>query len=83
MFTVYVIRSRRHKATLYVGHTKDLFTRLLQHNRGHVHTTAADRPWATQLEYRTHTRGEAVRLERQLKSFIRTTKTIPSSGKPN
>lgn len=45
MFYVYLIRSIKYPATLYVGYTTNLKERLETHNSGGSVHTKKDRPW--------------------------------------
>ena len=66
-FSVYVLRSLRN-GDLYIGSTEDFDNRIKLHNCGRVKSTKAYRPWEL-LEIRgCDNRGEAMKLEKFLKS---------------
>ncbi len=66
-FCVYILRSLKN-GDFYIGSTGDLDNRFKLHNCGKVKSTKAYIPWKL-LEFRKcNNRGEAVRLEKFLKS---------------
>jgi predicted GIY-YIG superfamily endonuclease len=72
MFYVYVLENP--KGRLYIGHTDDLVRRLEQHNspegKGHLGKyTHRNGPWKLFESETFDTRSEAMRREKQLKSW--------------
>jgi putative endonuclease len=68
MFTVYILYSKNFQKT-YVGQTKDLANRLLEHNETAVKGfTVSYRPWVLIYHEDYATRSEAMRREKYLKS---------------
>jgi putative endonuclease len=67
MYHVYILFSPG-TSRFYVGQTQDLNNRLKEHNSGESTSTARGRPrilvWSTQL----HSRSEAMKLEKKIKS---------------
>ena len=70
-FYTYILASQRN-GTLYIGHTDDIWTRVLQH-RDHVFPGFTKKYGVTRLVwYQTFdTREEAFRRERQMKKWNR------------
>ena len=77
---VYVLSSESRRRT-YVGITTDLDRRLAQHNGelpGGARSTRAGRPWIRAREHGPFaTRGEALRIERLLKSRRGAARLLP------
>lgn len=69
MYYTYVLRSLDGKHR-YVGHCKNLQSRLNQHNSRNVKATKAFRPWKIVHAEKIKTREEAIARERYLKSGI-------------
>ncbi|HTP79740.1 MAG TPA: GIY-YIG nuclease family protein [Bacteroidota bacterium] len=67
MYHVYVLRSRVN-GKYYVGQTSNLETRIKKHNWGESRSTKSGRPWELVYSESFHTRTEAIRQERFLKS---------------
>jgi putative endonuclease len=68
MFTVYILHSAAHNKT-YIGQTKNLENRLLEHNETALKGfTVAYRPWILVHHEEYETRGEAMKREKYLKS---------------
>jgi putative endonuclease len=67
MWFVYVLRSTVFKRS-YVGYTKDVDVRLLQHNAGQVAATRTGRPWQLLAFEKFETSLEARRRESYLKT---------------
>jgi putative endonuclease len=68
MFTVYILHSAAHNKT-YIGQTKNLENRLLEHNETALKGfTVAYRPWILVHHEVYETRGEAMKREKYLKS---------------
>jgi len=72
MFNVYILENP--KGRLYIGHTQDLGRRLQQHNspEGKEHLgkyTHRNGPWSLVGSEGFETRAEAMRREKQLKSW--------------
>ncbi|MFQ6676286.1 MAG: GIY-YIG nuclease family protein [Fidelibacterota bacterium] len=68
MYFTYVLYSDAFDR-LYIGHTDDLTIRLEKHNRGRVTSTKAYVPWRLIHHEEFGSRSEAMRRERELKSF--------------
>ncbi|UCE25871.1 MAG: GIY-YIG nuclease family protein [Candidatus Zixiibacteriota bacterium] len=70
IFTIYILQSKASKR-YYCGHTRDLEVRLRQHNdpeyRGSLTTKRFTGPWVSVWRESRLTRGEAMKLERQIK----------------
>jgi putative endonuclease len=67
-YYLYILRSRKDQQ-LYVGHTKDLRSRLKAHNGGKVRSTKSRAPFALVYSEEFATRGEAMKRERYLKTL--------------
>ena|SRR6516162_8589344 len=68
MFTVYVLRSKVTQR-YYVGHSKNSWKRLHDHNDGKVRSTKAYRPWEIIYTECYDTKNEAFKREREIKSY--------------
>jgi putative endonuclease len=68
MFFVYVLRSETSQC-YYIGSTEDPWGRVSQHNLGMSKSTRAYRPWKLVYTEGFAERSEAVRRERQIKSW--------------
>ncbi|MDO8496158.1 MAG: GIY-YIG nuclease family protein [bacterium] len=73
MYTIYAIISKSSKK-IYIGQTIDIDTRLKQHNDGgndHLgkYTAQNKGPWKLIYTEPCNTRSEALKREKQLKSF--------------
>lgn len=70
MFYVYVIYNSTVKKT-YTGQTKNLDERLIMHNNKVLngYTSRFDGKWEIVYKEKYKTRGEAIKREKQLKSF--------------
>ena len=69
MFTVYAIRSLK-DGRIYVGFTKDVSTRLKEHNAGKTKSIKGYRPWRLIFEETVESREEARRKEKYFKSGV-------------
>jgi putative endonuclease len=70
MFQVYIIKSTKLDNKYYIGSAEDAKRRLnFQHNKGKVKSTKAYLPWEIIYTENFETRSEAVRRERQIKSY--------------
>ena len=67
MFYVYVLRSEK-TGRRYVGSSRDVHSRLQQHNSGHSLATKHGAPWRLIHQEEFLTRTEAVRRERFYKT---------------
>ena len=67
MFTTYVLRSVS-TGRFYIGSTRDIARRFLEHQTGIARYTRNRGPWQLVHEEQFETRPEAVRRERFLKS---------------
>jgi predicted GIY-YIG superfamily endonuclease len=65
---VYILESLADTAHFYVGVTKDLGARLLEHNAGHVSHTSKFAPWRIKTYVAFSDDEQAARFERYLKS---------------
>ncbi len=84
MFTVYVLFSPSHDK-IYIGYTSDLEARLYAHNNSQKGWTVRYRPWTVIHHETFHTKSEAMKREKQLKSaqgrqFIRSLGSYPPVG---
>jgi putative endonuclease len=68
MFYVYVLRSEQNRR-YYIGSTKDLPSRLAQHNAGHTPSTKALRPWILVYSESFSTLEEARKRELEIKGW--------------
>jgi putative endonuclease len=66
-FFLYVLRSQKN-GKYYIGITKDVETRLAQHNRGVGKSTRSGRPWNLAYIEEYNSWSEAARRETQLKN---------------
>jgi putative endonuclease len=66
MYVTYILYSNKLKK-FYVGQTKDLSRRLVDHNRGKTPFTAGGIPWVLVFSKEFISRSEAMRLEKQIK----------------
>lgn len=68
MFTTYVLQSQ---ITLryYIGHTSDIAERIERHNSGRSKHTKKERPWVILHQEIFSTKAEAVRREKEIKSY--------------
>ena len=67
MYSVYVLLSESTNK-LYIGQTKDLSRRLLEHETGVARYTRGRGPWKLVLSEEYSTRSEAMEREKSLKS---------------
>ena len=68
MFTVYVLYSKKFNK-IYIGFTSDLEKRVLSHNKlGTKGWTVKFRPWEIIHTEEFHSKSEAMKRERELKS---------------
>ncbi|PIR94550.1 endonuclease [Candidatus Falkowbacteria bacterium CG10_big_fil_rev_8_21_14_0_10_39_11] len=67
MFFIYVIKSIRY-GTRYIGSTKDIGVRIIEHNNGRCRYTKGRKPWILVYSEKYKTRNEAMKRERFLKS---------------
>ena len=68
MHHVYILKSaiaKRH----YIGVTSNIAQRLENHNRGSTRSTKPFRPWVLVYSEAFGSRGEALRREREIKSY--------------
>ncbi len=68
MFYVYLIRSIKYPATIYIGYTTDIKKRLVTHNAGGSIYTKKDRPWELVVCMAFKEMDCAKQFERYLKS---------------
>ena len=66
MIIVYVLKSINSNHH-YIGHTKDMNERLIQHNMGRVRASKAHSPYKVIFQEEYQSRSEAVKRERYLK----------------
>jgi putative endonuclease len=68
MYTVYVLFSKLHHK-IYIGYTADLNQRLIAHNHPNNRAyTKRFQPWIVAYSEIAHSKTEALRREKQLKS---------------
>ena len=67
MFYVYIIESIKNK-DLYIGYTKDLRKRFLEHNRGLNFSTKRDKPWKLIYYESCLNQNDAKRREKYFKT---------------
>ncbi len=65
---VYIIRSKK-SGKYYTGCSKNITTRLLEHNRGKVFSTKTDRPWELIYSETCSNLKEARKREKQIKKW--------------
>ena len=71
MYTIYAVYNQKHKK-IYIGQTADLTTRVRMHNDGTFstsYTARFDGVWTVIYSEEVSSREEALRREKQLKSF--------------
>jgi len=68
MFYVYALFSEKFDR-LYIGQTRYIGYRLMSHNSGLVRSTKAYIPWRLVYVEMHPTRGDAMKREKELKSF--------------
>ncbi|MFQ6032748.1 MAG: GIY-YIG nuclease family protein [Candidatus Zixiibacteriota bacterium] len=66
-FFLYILQSQKN-GKYYIGITKDIETRLDQHNRGVGKSTRSSRPWRLVYTEEYNTWSEAARREREIKN---------------
>jgi putative endonuclease len=66
-FLLYILQSQKNEK-YYIGITKDIETRLNQHNRGVGKSTRSHRPWRLVYTEEYNTWSEAAKREKQIKS---------------
>lgn len=68
MYYVYILKSLN-KDSYYVGHTKNIYQRLLRHNIGEMKSTKTNAPYKVIHFEEFETRSKAMRREQQIKSY--------------
>ncbi len=68
MFYSYILQSQKH-GKYYIGSCEDLSVRVKKHNGGRVRTTKSGIPWIVVHKEFYESRVEAVRREKQIKSY--------------
>jgi predicted GIY-YIG superfamily endonuclease len=68
MHYVYLIESVSSDGKRYIGYTKDLRQRVLDHNAGKNVSTAPHRPWRLRTYLAFSTKQQALEFEKYLKS---------------
>jgi putative endonuclease len=68
MYYVYILKSIRQPGAIYIGYSKDLKSRLLEHNSGKSAHTAKYRPWVVESYSAFTEEVDAKRFEKYLKS---------------
>lgn len=68
MFYVYLLESMAHSGQRYVGMTRDLKSRLADHNSGKSPHTSKFMPWRIETYIAFSTEAKAVAFEQYLKS---------------
>ena len=69
MYVVYAIKSNV-DSRIYVGFTKDVAKRLIEHNSGKTRSTKGYRPWVLIFTEASESREEARKREKYYKSGI-------------
>jgi len=64
---LYVLQSQKN-GRYYIGITKDIETRLNQHNRGVGKSTRSNKPWRLVYTEEYNTWSEAIKREKRIKS---------------
>ena len=64
---VYAIKSLT-SGRIYIGQTKNIDSRLRDHNAGHVKSTKKGKPWALYAFQKMESRKEAMHMEWKLKN---------------
>ncbi len=67
-FYAYVIQSKKH-GRFYIGSCEDMTVRLERHNDGMTRSTKNGIPWIVKYTEIFETRSEAMRREKQIKSY--------------
>ena len=67
-YSLYILKSKV-SGRYYVGTTVDRESRLARHNGGKSLSTRAERPWEIVYIEEYSTRGEAMKREKQIKSW--------------
>jgi len=68
MFYIYILQSELNRR-YYIGSTKELSTRLVQHNSGKTPSTKSYRPWKLVHSESFGTLSEARQRENQIKAW--------------
>ncbi len=68
MYYVYILHSQS-RDRYYIGHCKNLDSRLNEHNRGKVKSTKAFVPWKIVYTEQYNTKSEAFSREMNIKSY--------------
>ena len=68
MFVVYILCSLKYNR-YYIGHTKNINSRLAEHNRGKVRSTKAFVPWKVIYTETFETKPDAYQREMEIKSY--------------
>jgi putative endonuclease len=68
MHDVYIIQSER-TGRYYIGQSEDAKMRLGRHNAGSVRSTKNGRPWKLVMIEKVSNRAEALKREKQIKSY--------------
>ena len=65
-YFVYILRSQK-ESSYYIGHTRDLDSRLQRHNQGRVKYTKSKRPWDLVYFEEYPDRARAMAREQEIK----------------
>ena len=68
MYKVYVLYSKLINQ-YYIGHTENLFKRLLRHNKGLVRSTKKGIPWVIVYQESFGSKNDAYRRELKIKAY--------------
>ncbi|MBU4421633.1 GIY-YIG nuclease family protein [Candidatus Parcubacteria bacterium] len=68
MYYCYILQSQKNNH-YYIGSTSDIVNRLDSHNKGCVRSTKRDIPWDLVYKKNFESRGEAMKKEKQIKSW--------------
>jgi putative endonuclease len=66
MYFTYILQSQK-TDRYYTGHTNNIDTRLIQHNKGETKSTKSGIPWKQVWHTDFPTRSEAIQLELRIK----------------
>ena len=67
-YSVYILKSVYY-SRYYIGHSKNIYKRLTEHNSGKVKSSKAYIPWEIVYIEKFDTKSEAYRRELQIKSY--------------
>jgi len=68
MYFVYILQSIKDNS-YYIGYTKNIESRISEHNFGRTGYTSLKRPWMLKYKEEYNTEREAIKRERELKRY--------------